>query len=388
MIKLRDLITELSPAGEEAKKRGLKGIGFGRYVNPSEPKKVVARTKDGKLVMVKGAKKKTAKKPAKKPEPDVLNPSQLTLPGIMPQKMVGQLGEVGLDAFNDENDPHGLIRNNSVRHEQTIIYAANILVGDSGHKSPRGYEESVTKYNELAGNWGGYGLPINVVLAIGKWRDKSSAAAKFSYEDGRRQAIEWRAKLNDSDLETISDVQMRWQSTGNWSRPEYERQENNQIINAVCSEKPPIMMVSPETGCIERGMKVPLEDVEDFLSNFTVGKNIVLPPGGFSSDLGVARPFSMVGRSESRVGVILRIKPKEGTNKMIGLQLVGSSYVIPRPPDREALEQDEPEVPDREELADQWEQAHPRPKKPIRKDFDTDAEYEYEMGRWVEEVEN
>lgn len=46
-----DLLTEAS-AGEEAKKRGLKSIGFGRYVDPSDPKKVVAKSKNGKLVSV------------------------------------------------------------------------------------------------------------------------------------------------------------------------------------------------------------------------------------------------------------------------------------------------------------------------------------------------
>lgn len=46
-----ELLTEAS-AGDEAKKRGLKSIGFGRYVDPSNPSKVIAKSKNGKLVSV------------------------------------------------------------------------------------------------------------------------------------------------------------------------------------------------------------------------------------------------------------------------------------------------------------------------------------------------
>lgn len=50
MIKLKNIILELS-AGDEAKKRGLKSIGFGRYVDPSTGK-VVAKSENGRLVSV------------------------------------------------------------------------------------------------------------------------------------------------------------------------------------------------------------------------------------------------------------------------------------------------------------------------------------------------
>ena len=52
MIRLKSLITEASPA-DQAKKMGLKSIGFGRYVDPSDPHTVVAKSKGGKLVKVK-----------------------------------------------------------------------------------------------------------------------------------------------------------------------------------------------------------------------------------------------------------------------------------------------------------------------------------------------
>lgn len=62
-------ITEAS-AGEEAKKRGLKSIGFGRYVDPADPSKVVAKSVKGKLVAVKKAEQPKGAKPVgKKPQP-------------------------------------------------------------------------------------------------------------------------------------------------------------------------------------------------------------------------------------------------------------------------------------------------------------------------------
>ncbi len=63
MIKLKDIIFEQGGAGEEAKKRGLKSIGFGRYVDPAKPETVVAKSVNGKLVAVKGAQDKGTKSP-------------------------------------------------------------------------------------------------------------------------------------------------------------------------------------------------------------------------------------------------------------------------------------------------------------------------------------
>lgn len=57
MRKLIDFYPELiveAGAGEEAKKRGLKSIGFGRYADPATGK-VVAKSENGRLVAVKGS---------------------------------------------------------------------------------------------------------------------------------------------------------------------------------------------------------------------------------------------------------------------------------------------------------------------------------------------
>lgn len=50
LILLKDLMNEAT-AGEEARQRGLKSIGFGRYTDPTTGK-VVAKSENGKLVNV------------------------------------------------------------------------------------------------------------------------------------------------------------------------------------------------------------------------------------------------------------------------------------------------------------------------------------------------
>jgi hypothetical protein len=56
---------EESAASKEAKRRGLKGIGYGRYVDPAKPKEVVAKTVQGRLVLTpQGTKHPSAKKGA------------------------------------------------------------------------------------------------------------------------------------------------------------------------------------------------------------------------------------------------------------------------------------------------------------------------------------
>jgi len=53
-----------SKASDEAKRRGLKGIGYGRYVDPADPQTVVAKTVNGQLVMTpQGAKHPSVKRP-------------------------------------------------------------------------------------------------------------------------------------------------------------------------------------------------------------------------------------------------------------------------------------------------------------------------------------
>ena len=68
MIKLKDLLGEESAAAKQAKAKGLKSKGFGNWADSSG--KVVAQTKDDKLVMTKKAKEPSEKKSKKKKAKD------------------------------------------------------------------------------------------------------------------------------------------------------------------------------------------------------------------------------------------------------------------------------------------------------------------------------
>jgi len=67
-IKLKDLLKEEGAAAKAAKAKGLKSKGFGNWADSSG--KVVAQTKDGKLVMTKKAKEPSEKKSKKKTAKD------------------------------------------------------------------------------------------------------------------------------------------------------------------------------------------------------------------------------------------------------------------------------------------------------------------------------
>jgi hypothetical protein len=87
MIRLRNLIEEQS-AGEEAKRRGLKHIGFGRYVDPSNPSIVVAKSVGKKLVAVKG--RRPTERPALK-EPSI-KVGKAARSNVPPERMTSRHG--------------------------------------------------------------------------------------------------------------------------------------------------------------------------------------------------------------------------------------------------------------------------------------------------------
>jgi hypothetical protein len=63
-------VTKQSSAAEEAKKRGLKSIGFGRYVEPKDPSTVVAKIENGRLVLTKPGEKVVKQKGEQPDEKD------------------------------------------------------------------------------------------------------------------------------------------------------------------------------------------------------------------------------------------------------------------------------------------------------------------------------
>jgi hypothetical protein len=363
LVKLTDLLWEITPAAKEAKRRGLLSVGFGRYVDPKDPHKVVAKIVNGKLVAVKGKEKPKDKKapikPPVEPETDPQRPQQYIIPGMVGKKTVVSVGVNTLKDFKEGSDPGGFIASETIKGEQTIIHALNILKEDVGNKPPKGFEKSQVMYYQLIGSadFNPFGVSSHVTDALAPLRQANHDAVDESWDDAGEQTSEWRTSLPIRDLEGLLDIQTEWQGQSQYQRPEYERKERNHNINEVCSGEltngnPPEITVPLSTGFIERGMQIPPEKLEAFLRNFEVGKDVILPPSGFSADLSIARDFAAMRRGYAgrKVGVLLRIRPAEGSDKMVGLHLSNSSDLLPNKEEIADIEQNEPVEPDQDDF--------------------------------------
>jgi len=105
VIKLVDLLLELSPAGQQAKKLGYTSAGFGNW-RKEKGGPVIAKTKDGKLVPVKGAEKGGAKKkpvaakgPVKKKAKPDARPRARGAKDVAPKKKAPAEQPSGLNAI-------------------------------------------------------------------------------------------------------------------------------------------------------------------------------------------------------------------------------------------------------------------------------------------------
>lgn len=133
----------------------------------------------------------------------------------------------------------------------------------------------------------------------------------------QRQAEEFRGNLPEVVATGLIKVQNWWQESPQFQEPAHRREQANALLESISKVyKPKFESVDP----IERGMRIPHADIEDFLSDFAVGKEISMPPSGFSADPSIARTFAEpTDRSPS---VLLRIHPtKEGV--IHGLHLTG-----------------------------------------------------------------
>jgi hypothetical protein len=159
-------------------------------------------------------------------------------------------------------------------------------------------------------------------------------------EGGRHDAYEnylseatkqsaWRhSVLSKDDVIRLHRVQSKWQQEEQWYHEERDKIARNEFLNKITKGPPPVQMKTPFP--IERGMRIPVNEFDDFINQFSVGKNVKMPPSGFSSRLTLARGYSRNGGPESgSVGVLIRLLPKDGM--VYGLTL-GRAYEA-APPD-------------------------------------------------------
>jgi len=362
VIRLVDLLVEKT-AAEEAKEKGLKHIGWGRWANPNDPKTVVAKTVRGRL--------KWLEKPKKAGEPEEEKPDQLELPGFEatgePQVVVR-----GKTQPDDLNDEFGIFTKELVRGEQTTIYA---LGGADKYAppvdprtEPKGYEAQ-QKLKELIGRFAQLEDKTLYRLNI--------ECEKYTVKDASKQAMEWRTGLTPWQAYDLIDTQIEWQQDDHWR---YGR-HLNETMNSYFEDPDTAPKIRvPPSGYIERGMKISFSELEEFLSNFHIGEEVVLPPSGFSGIMEEARRFSMTYDVRAKkAGVIIRIKPAKGSGEMFGLHLSNASDWA-----QDELElPEEPEEPDKYAVEEEVKNEIPEPEED---EFEDEDEYQEAYSNWEEEV--
>jgi len=379
MILLKDILLE-SEASEKAKQLGLKSIGFGRYVKPGNPKKVAAKTINGKLQMVKG-----------KDEPinDPLHPDQLSLIDL-DEKTI-QIGQTKIDDFNKSNDENKIVRSNFVKGEQTIIYPCDVGQPDSSYNTDKNWEQGHLEYYTLTGKTVvsyDFKDPKNKEK-VETFNDNEHKVMIESMNDAVKQHNEWRMELSDSDQQSLLETQNEWQESEHWNS--YNKEYINREINKLCEDVPQVT-VSSSTGYIERGMSIPNNNIKEFLFNFQIGKNIILPPSGFSSSTKVARGFVKMGiidRPSNHVGVLLKLKPRKNNNTVTGVHLsfLGDSKLVQNIPSEDEMFSNEPIEPDEYQLRDDYADEHDMPIEPDKDDHDTDEKYEEVYAQYEEDLQ-
>lgn len=429
MVKLSFLLREESEAAKEAKKLGLKHIGFGRYVKPDDPDRVVAKSVQGKLVRIKSPYKqhkrelipaKRVKDKEKKPEAqlsfdDILFPKLKVQKGGKPKS----IGEVSLTDFNDSTDPHHYIRDEIVGGEQTIIYAKNAdRPRRNGDEQVEGWETTINAWLFLKGSSGEY-APGGTAEATKNFQKylNNPKMLEDSIRAANDQHKRWRSQLSDYDWERLGVVQQEWQRDSTWNSS--DRPYMNRVINDYCTRKNrPEVTFTKEANHLERGMSLSPRDAAEFLKTFKVGSTVVMPPSGWSyrpttardllpsdwttdpdmedltDDEVTAQIVQLLGAGEPdaegavtdnyarHIGVLLKLHPKGGSSKMTGIQCGAGDTLMEMAAKKAGVDlYDPPEEPIYDTIIDKYDLPEPR-----REDFESDEEYHEAFTDWNNEV--
>lgn len=433
MLKLKDLILE-SEASEEAKKLGLKHIGFGRYVKPDDPDNVVAKSVNGKLKRITSpfrqhsagkifSKRVRDKKEKKKPEEQlsfekILFPSLKVTKGGKPIAV----GNVSVNDFTDIQDPHGYIRQEIVKGEQTIIYSSNIQLRShrEAYEKDEAEMTSLDMYEFLHGVSARYaGTSKAYERTYNRFID-STEMRESARELATDQHRTWRASLSDYDFEKLADAQQTWQKDSTWNS-EY-RSELNSVINDLCSRKnEPRIKFDKDVTHLERGLNLSPRDAAEFLKTFKVGSTVVIPPSGWSyiprtaremlptlgstdidmekdihadDDYTVNKIVDLLGLGNdetetsllvenysANIGVILKLYPRPGSKEMTAIACGNGSELMDQAFKRAQLDEEPPEKPDTDSIMQKYDLPQPD-----QDDFDNADDYEKALTDWGNEV--
>jgi len=148
--------------------------------------------------------------------------------------------------------------------------------------------------------------------------DKKAVKEKADIQsDAHEQHQNWRTNLSIDKLKRFHSIQFDWQSDGQSEMTAHDRADAFSLINEIATDPKNPAVVHTKTP-LHRGMSLYKEDVAKFMEAFEVGKEVELPPSGFSANPATAYSFTGLS-SESRVSVILKLHPHN--EKLVGIHL-------------------------------------------------------------------
>jgi 8-oxo-dGTP pyrophosphatase MutT (NUDIX family) len=344
-LRLQDLLREdkETDAAAEAKKKGYKSDGFGRWKD-SETGDVVARTDHttGKLVPVDNddlstglqAKPDTPAKPTGMSAKDAGTAIKSTPGKSDIQKMNGMSQSPSKPQQSPMGDPQ--------QQQQTPTVKANPHLNQlklNLGKSAKATHEQVKKYFELKhvpdpdhllDEYVACEEPIlvNKDVLINFMYPKTDenpqlhAIEDAGFRDAERQNQEWRSQLSLETQKTLASAINLWKSNVRPKFDDEQFQKLQKVINDICQINPPTVQLKTP---LERGLILRPQFLTDFLKRFRVGEEIDLDASGFSISPSIARDLTTHQANE--VGILLRLVPnREGTLYGLHITMDKSEY--------------------------------------------------------------
>lgn len=155
-----------------------------------------------------------------------------------------------------------------------------------------------------------------------------------------KQHTEWRSKLPTDIQRRLIEVSNAWQGNPQTHIPLEKRKSRNafldNVIDGTYSNGVPATFHT--TNPVERGMGIPIDKINEFMSNIQPGNSMNIPIEGFSMRYHVPREF-IDTYNESKASVIMRMYPKEsGVMKGLCLSsLQRANITLPESPEYEAF---------------------------------------------------
>lgn len=356
-MRLKDLLQE-NDAAEKAKSLGLVSARWGKWADKNGNIKAI--TKNGKLVLVspkaasqepKGVAKAEPVKPATMSkqqagiEPKNKAPETQAMRDKQKQKKDSGAGAAGEDQESQptvtpnifhplaSDDPMRSVRTYSA-HELSKMFPEWEDTGKLREEIVPGEKvEIFENQNQFDDIFFNRSRSVNPQYDAEREK-KEHYVSVVAHSDAADQFVMWRNNLpTDAQLD-LAEAQIWWQTCQSpWYGNEKDKAKYNGYINEICQKAPPVCKIP---GPIKRGMRIGISQIKQFLGAFSIGKDMDLPPSGFTADGGgMAESFGHVYPKvgDKVVGVLIKLHPNK-KGEIFGLHLSNS-----RPPKQMNSEQ-------------------------------------------------